>query len=564
MNGGVDPGAAVVLHGIPVRVRPDVAPVDAIGMADGSVVATGSLEHVRAAMPPGTVERRLDRGAILPAFVDPHLHAFLVASDPHTNALVHRATDVRGLVDLVASLAAADAAGPPDPGAGRWLRYHGYEPLHLAEHRSPTAAELDRAVADRPLHVQSRTYHESVVNSAGLAALGITRTTPDPPGGRIVRDRRGNATGVLLESASFAAEAQSHRADAMDPEAWRGRLEAFGRQLLSLGIVRVGDAAVPAPLAGAFTAILAGVGVDAHALLVGERIDEPAIRAGATAKVLIDGGEFCHLCMTGSQLRSLMAGSFRANMGPEGATARAVGLRAGWPKREADKRWHTGLRFPTQAGFDGLLRQAAERGGSLAVHAVGNGAVETVLRARAADPGLAAAVPLRMEHAMVVEDWQVRAMGDAALPLVAQPGFLTTTGHELTIAPMPRGLRLMPLRSFVAAGVPLAFSSDHPATPLEPWSAIETAMSRRDATGKVIGPDEVLDLATAISAQTRAAAHVLGIGGAGTLEVDQAADLVWWDRDPFAVAPSALSSISALETWREGRPVFVRDADAGA
>ncbi len=70
--------------------------------------------------------------------------------------------------------------------------------MALAEHRSPTAAELDVVCLQRPLHVISRTFHESAVNSAGLEALGIDRGTPDPPGGRIVRNRRGSPTGVLL------------------------------------------------------------------------------------------------------------------------------------------------------------------------------------------------------------------------------------------------------------------------------------------------------------------------------------------------------------------------------
>ncbi|MEI7742710.1 MAG: amidohydrolase family protein [Chloroflexota bacterium] len=538
-------------------MRPDLVPVEAIGIEGGMVAAAGTLDEVRAAMPPGTPERRLDRGAVLPAFIDPHLHAYLVATDPHTNALLRRARDIRGLVDLVGTLAAAE---PEDPGAGRWLRYHGYEPLLLAEHRSPTAAELDRVVSDRPLHVQSRTYHESAVNSAGLDALGIGRTTVDPPGGRILRDRRGRPTGVLLESASFAAEARSGREDAPDPAAWRSRLEAFGRRLLSLGITRIGDAAVPAAVASAFVEILASAGVEAHPLLVGSRIDEPAILPGATAKVLIDGGEFCHLCMTGSQLRSLMTGSFRANTGPEGGVSRAVGMRTGFPRREADGRWHTGLRFPTQAGFAELLRSAAEAGAALAVHAVGNGAVETVLRERDADRGLAARVPLRVEHAMVLEERQARALGAASLPVVAQPSFLVTTGHELTIAPMPRPLRLMPLRMLRESGVTLAFSSDYPATPLEPWASIATAIDRRDATGKAIEPDQALDLAAAIDAQTRGAANALGLVGAGTLEVGMAADLAWWDRDPVGLIPADLPGLVALETWRAGQPVHVRPA----
>ena len=555
---------AQVLYGVPIHLRFDRAPVDALGLDEGRVVAAGSLSSVRTAMPAGASERRLDRGAVLPAFIDPHLHAYLVASDPSTDVLLRKALTVRELVDLVGRLAAAapapgSALASVDPGAGSWLRYHGYEPLLLAEHRSPTAAELDRAVPDRPLHVQSRTYHESVVNSAGLDALGIGRTTADPPGGRILRDGRGRPTGVLLESASFLAEAVSGRADALDPQAWRGRLEAFARRLLSHGITRIADAAVPAVVAADFCSILDAAGVAAQALLVGSRIDEPHIAAGSTAKVLLDGGEFCHLCMTGSQLGSLLRGSFRAGFGPEGATSRAVGMRAGMPRRETDRRWHTGLRFPTEEAFPALLRQAAEAGGGLAVHAVGNGAVESVLTGLAADLVVARSVPLRVEHAMVLEAWQAAALGGAGIPVVAQPGFLVTTGHELTISPMPPGFRLVPLRQLREAGVPLAFSSDHPATPLDPFVAVSAAVTRLDARGLAIDPSQALTLAEALTAQTQGAAHALGIGstGAGTLEPGSPADLAWWPVDPVAADPLALPGLTALETWRAGESVYV-------
>lgn len=560
---------AFALHGVPIHVRHGQPAVEAIGVFGGRVVAVGTLAAVRASLPPLAVVRRLPSGAILPAFVDPHQHAYLVAVDPQTDALHRRAHDIRGLVDAVAELIGADAAAAAGAaggtggtrGARGWLRFHGYEPLALAERRSPTAVELDRAAGGRALHVLSRTYHESAVSSAGLDALGIGRGTPDPPGGRIVRDRRGRPTGVLLEAASFAAEVCSRGGDGEAPDAWRERLRAHGRRLLAHGIVRIGDAAVPATVADAMVETLAEVGITVRPLLIGDRIDEPAIVAGATAKVLLDGGEYCHLCMTGGQVRSLMAASFRANLGPEREMARAVGTRAGWPRREADGRWHTGIRFPTEAGLAGLLARAADDGASLAVHAVGNGSVEALLDARDADPGAAARVPLRVEHAITLGADLARRLGGSGLPVVVQPGFLTTAGHELALVPLPDPLRLMPFRTMLAAGIPLAFSSDYPATPLSPWESVAAAVDRLDVTGRAILPDEAVDLATALDASTRVAADVLGPGAAGTLEPGMPADIVWCDRDPYTVPSADLTGITVLATWSGGHPVFQRATD---
>jgi predicted amidohydrolase YtcJ len=543
-----------ILHGIPVYLRAFQGPVEAVGISGGRIAAAGSLADVRAALPPDAAVRELPAGgAVLPAFVDPHQHAWLLAIDPHTDALYRKARDIRGLVDLVAKLAAAHPSGGPN---APWLRYHGYEPLLLAEHRSPTAAELDRVVANKPLHVISRTWHESVVNSAGLDALGIGRTTPDPAGGRIARDGRGNATGVLLEAASFDAERASRR-DVSAPDV-AARLRAFAARLLSLGITRIGDGAVPANLADTFTAELAAAGVTAHPLLVEDNIHDPALRTGRTAKVLLDGGEYCHLCMTGGQLSSLMASSFRAYFGREGSLARAVGTRAGYPKREADRTWHTGIRTPQEAGFGMLLRQAADAGASLAVHAVGNGAVAALLAARAADAGLAFAIPLRIEHAMVLDPTLIGALAASGLPVVVQPGFIPAVGHELVVAPLPKPMLLMPFRSMAQAGIPLVISSDHPGAGLEPWANVAAAVTRRDGQGLVILPDEALELRTAFDAATRQASLVLGDADAGTLTPGSVADLMWCDRDPFTAAVDGIAATTVLATWAGGRLAFER------
>jgi predicted amidohydrolase YtcJ len=542
-------GDALIVHGVPCYVRPDLPPVEAIGILDGRVAAAGPLGAVRTALPPTATIRRLSGGAVLPAFIDAHQHASLVAADPQTDALYRRAPDVRGLVDVIAQLI---AAGPPADDGG-WLRFHGYEPLFLAERRSPTAAELDRAYPDRPLHVLSRTFHESAVNSAGLAALGIGAGTPDPPGGLIPRDRRGRPTGVLIESASFAAEAVSRPRGPGGVGAWRERLRAHGRRLLSLGIVRIGDAAVPASSADAFVAELAAVGVTAQPLLVGDRIDEPALVPGGTAKVLLDGGEHCHLCMTSRQVTSLMRTSVAANLGRERDLARAVGTRAGFPRREADGLWHTGVRSPLEADLGSLLRRAAEAGSGLAVHAIGNGSVDALLDARGADPGAAADVPVRIEHAIAVDPALATRLGRAGLPVVAQPGFLTAFGHELAVVPLPRPLRLMPFRMMIEAGVPLAFSSDHPGADLAPWQGVHAAVTRLDRTGRAILPDEAIGVAVALAAWTSGGARVLGVDDAGTLEPGMVADIMWCDRDPMTTDPATLAGIAVRATWSAGR-----------
>jgi predicted amidohydrolase YtcJ len=189
---------------------------------------------------------------------------------------------------------------------------------------------------------------------------------------------------------------------------------------------------------------------------------------------------------------------------------------------------------------------------------VGNGAVQAVIDALGADAGLAAAVAVRVEHAMATDVAQARALGQAGVPVVVQPGFIGTIGHELSLVPLPEPLRLMPFRTMHEAGVRLAFSTDSPAVGISPWDAVRDAVTRLDSTGAPIHADESIDLRVALDASTRGAARALGIEDAGFLEPGCRADLVWCDRDPLTVSPVALGEISVLATWSSGDLVFER------
>lgn len=546
----------LILHGCPIHPGGGRAPVEAIAIDGDRIVATGSLGEVRAAVGGAAYEKQLSGGALLPAFADPHQHAFLVAADPNVDVL-HGCADIPDLLTRVAEIA---RSGMPSG----WVRVHGYLPLDLAERHSPTAADLDSVCSDRPVHVLARTYHESVVNSAGLAALGITRTTPDPPGGEIVRDRRGRPTGVLIESASFLAEAAS-RLD--DPTLWAQRLRAHGRRLAEHGIVRIGDGAVPAVAAAEFVRTLAEVGIEARPLLVGSRIDEPGVGVGAgaggTSKVLIDGGERCHFCFDTTQLRRIWVVAFGAALGPDAKLARALSRASGRPRKDA-LGWHTGLRLTSAERLGELLRGAADGGGGLALHAVGNGAVAGVLDALAAertrsgvgtgaggDTGAGANV--RIEHALTLDDELARRLGATGLPVVTQPGFLRTHARQLVTIPPPAPLMLFPLRSLLSHGAQLAFGSDYPAADLSPWPAIAAAVTRASGIpGRTVHSEQALTLAEALDATTATAARVLGVADTGVLAAGLRADLQWVDADPFAIAPEALADIRARAVWHGG------------
>jgi predicted amidohydrolase YtcJ len=149
-------------------------------------------------------------------------------------------------------------------------------------------------------------------------------------------------------------------------------------------------------------------------------------------------------------------------------------------------------------------------------------------------------------------------IAQAGIAVVVQPGFIPAFGRELAIVPLPGGLRLMPFRTLRDAGVAMVLSSDFPAATLLPFETIAAAVTRLDGAGRAILREEALDVSTALDASTRGGAEVLHVAGGGVLEPGAPADLIWGDRDPLSAPLTALPGIGVRETWREGRPVFVR------
>jgi len=212
----------------------------AVAIYGALIVAVGSESHVRAVA--GAVPvTRLPGGVLLPGFIDAHHHYAYAALAGQTAPLrTRRGSSIKELLRRIAAEAGASPAG--------CVYLCGYEPWDLCEQRGPRAEELDDACPDRPLFVQAANAHEGVLNTRGLQLMGWDARTPDPPNGAIVR-RRGRLTGQLVEAAAFMAEARFRdEALATGERAWLAACERHGRELLSLGITRVADAAAARPV----------------------------------------------------------------------------------------------------------------------------------------------------------------------------------------------------------------------------------------------------------------------------------------------------------------------------
>ncbi len=498
------------------RARPTA---DAIVIEGDRIVAAG--EAALLANYPDASVVALEGRALLPGFIDAHHHLCIAALHP-------RWADLSGVADPDALRAALLAQAAAEPDAG-WVRGVGWS--DLANGFAPTRRDLDELGLDRPVIAVHYSYHQCVVSSAGLDALGIGRTTPDPPGGVIERSPDGEPTGLLVERAFSEAHARSIAAY-RDPDRWADHLVAAARGLLAEGITCVHDAACP-PSGELLYARLArerrlpvGVLVMPHAeALLGpldpRRLDGPVTGEGdawlrvGPVKLFADGG-----------VRPALAGCVH------------------------------GLRFAVGMVFEGLAEQAtcaALRGFRVAVHAIGNAGLSAALdafeSAARARPG--SDHRFRVEHATLASSEQIARMSGLGAIGVVQPGFLhhmggAVAGFEIDNAAW------MPFADLARAGVPLAASSDSPCAFFAPLLTSARGVTRLTSKGAVLGGEQSLPYEDWLHAYTAGAAYAGGQEHErGRLAPGLRADLVVLDGALDAENPPRVA-----ETWVAGQRVF--------
>ena len=166
------------------------APASCVAVANSRIVAVGRAEDVLPLAGPQTRVTSLNGATLLPGFHDAHCH---ILGFGLSLAMVPL-SDVRTIPDLIGLLQArADAMGA---GPETWIRGRGYSQNVLAERRHPARHDLDAVAGGRPfVLITHASGHAVSVNSRVLRLAKITRETPDPPGGTIVRDEAGEPTG---------------------------------------------------------------------------------------------------------------------------------------------------------------------------------------------------------------------------------------------------------------------------------------------------------------------------------------------------------------------------------
>jgi predicted amidohydrolase YtcJ len=516
-----------------VNARNDV--VEAVAVSGGRILAVGSTADIRALAGPGTREVALRGRSLLPGFIDAHCH--LTGLGMSVVSIDCKAPGMRSIEALQKAVHERAATQPP----GTWIRGRGYDQTRLREARHPNRDDWDAVAPDHPVIFARTCGHISSVNSQALRVAGITDQTPDPTGGRYDRDG-GRNLGVAYETAQTPLQmAALPSADEFSAALFRAS-EAY----LAAGCTSVHDA-------GGLVGPAFGPCQDL--------IEAGRLKLRIYAFATVNSLHHPVMGVLGAGTRSrfgderLRLGAFKvmtdgSSSGPTAAT------REPYTSDGQD----CGILYWDQEGLDDLLGRAHRQGFQCTVHAVGDRAIEQTLNAmaRAQREFPREGLRHRIEHcAICPPDLRDRVRAQHIVPAM-QPAFFWEFGDGyIQNYGRPRADTMFPVKSLIAAGVPVAGSSDAPVTHYAPLFGIEQALTRKTMAGNVCGPDECLDLTTAIRMHTINGAFAsFEEGFKGSLEVGKAADLVILADDLSRVPVEQLRHVDVAMTVIGGEVVY--------
>ncbi len=518
---------------------------EAVAIADGRILATGTDADIAALAGPATRVLDLAGRAAIPGFNDAHQH--VLALGLSLNEIDLRATEVRTLAELLRRVRARAAGAAP----GAWIVGGRFDHFELDVRRHPTRDELDAAAPDNPVFLRRTCGHMGVANSLALSRAGIDERTVQPPGGRI-EIAQGRLTGLIQER---AMELIGRAIPKLGRETLIQGIEAGGRLLLSQGVTSVMDAGVGLRQ-----------GLDDYDAFVAARA---AGRLPVRTYVALTGGP------NGVQDRALARGIAtgqgcdRLRVGPVKlfADGSAGGMTAAMtaPYRcGCDKR---GMFIWTDSQLDEMVARYHGAGLQIAIHAIGDAAIGQALTAiaRAGRAGATRGRRHRIEHCGFVTPAQVATMRELGVTLAPQPVFLYEFGDlYLDVLGDDRPANAYPMRSWIAAGLRPAASSDAPVSTSDPFVNLYAMVARRSNRGTPLGLHETIGIAQAVHCLTANGAHAsFEEDRKGRLVAGQHADIAVIDRDIFATDPQELLGARVDATILAGAVAFDRHGALG-
>lgn len=510
---------------------PERPRASALATLGSRIVAVGSEADVRPLACDST--RVIEAGGrlVLPGFNDAHVH-FMDGGQGLSSVDLRDAQSQQEFARRIGEFAAT-----LEP--GEWILNGNWDHENWSPNDLPTRQLIDAATPDNPVFVQRLDGHMALANSLALELAGITRDTPDPPGGEIVRDPDGEPTGVLKDDAMAAVSAAV-------PELTFGQALAVAQaatdHAASLGVTSVQDMGPNRP--GVYQELA--------------RQGRLKTRIYAVSPL----GDYRRWERAG--VRAAFGGPMLRVGGLKGFTDGSLGSTTAWFfEPYLDQPDSTGLALEQAGRHPGLVAGAEDAGLQVMIHAIGDRANHealAVFEQVARDHGDRDR-RFRIEHAQHLNDKLIRRFADGDVIASVQPYHAIDDGRWAHLRlDAARLAGTYPFRSMLEAGVRLALGTDWYVAPLDPMLTMHAAVTRATLDGKHPEgwfPEQKLTVEEAVRAYTAGSAYAEYQEDAkGTLVPGMLADFVIWSQDIFSIDPEAIRESRALVTVVDGRVVY--------
>jgi len=474
---------------------------------------------------------------VIPGFVDAHMHPVILADCAQKISCLPPV--IRSIEELIEAIKEEATAKKPE----EWIQGWGYDEEKFVEHRAPDRWDLDKASTEHPIELLRSCSHIRSVNSKVLELAGITRDTPDPPGGEIDRDENGEPTGILRENAR-------HLVEEILPEKSREQqvqgLVELGKLLLSQGVIAIVDMGnldyvdhYDYYMEAAEKGFMQELGVFYMWDLIKKN---PDFRWN---QEFADRSKQIHM----SGIKIIGDGS--------------VGGRTAWmsqPYKGTTDEY--GISVCTDEEIDSAIDFCKENKCQLSFHAMGMRTIDRILeRTYREKPWIEGLPHIRIEHVTDPSEEAIKKAAESKIAFATQSIFMYS---EIESYMNNLGIewikRIYPIQHMLDSGVKVALSTDAPATswavPSDPFPNIKCAVTRYAYDGTDCGRNNCIDIETAIRMYTKESAEIAGFEKLGQLKKGYKASFAILSEDILNVAAEDIDQIHVEETYINGDCVY--------
>ncbi|UOQ86295.1 amidohydrolase [Gracilibacillus salinarum] len=512
------------------------ATVEAVIVENGKIRDTGEEAYLRNTY---DIDQQYHlRGAVMyPGFVDSHLH---IAG--HGEKLLHLDLSLMtSAEEVLESLTQKVHDLEPD----EWLIAEGWNENQWQEPRIIDKNELDQISSDHPMILTRVCRHAIIVNSKALSLAGIHAGMEDPQGGKIVRDETGEPTGYLLDQAQ---ELVKEIIPTISEASLQKTIKVAIEDLLRLG------------LTGGHTEDLSYYGGFGRTLRAYQEIVPKQYKFRA------------HLLVHHLVFDDMLAQGYRYGQGGEFTSLGAMkifsdgalgGATAWLSEPYEDDPSNVGIPIHTRQNLEIWFQKARKFGFPVAVHAIGDRAVEEVVNCMNKYP-LTNGLRDRIIHAQIMNTELLTQLKESNAVLDIQPSFVASDfpwvkdriGEERTRTSYP-------WKTYIEEGIACAGGSDAPIEQVNPLLGIQAAVTRRSAIdGKVYGKKQQLSVFDAISLYTKGSAYIIRHEhDRGMIVPDYVADFTILEQDLFQSDPDLFHEIGVQATIVDGEVMYKKTED---